>query len=107
MSVQPFTIQIDDEVLRDLKQRLQRTRWPDEIIASGWNYGTNLDYLKQLVTYWRDVYDWRAQERLLNSFPQFQTTINGLGLHFVHVKGKGPDPMPLIISHGWPGSFFE
>lgn len=107
MSAQPFTIQIDDAILNDLKQRLQRTRWPDEIPDSGWDHGTNLDYLKQLVAYWHDIYDWRAQERLLNRFPQFQATINGFRLHFIHVKGKGPNPIPLLISHGWPGSFFE
>ncbi len=107
MSAQPFTIQIDDDVLSDLKQRLQRIRWPDEIAGAGWDYGTNLDYLRQLVAYWCDAFDWRAQERLLNSFPQFQATIDGFGLHFIHVKGKGSRPIPLIISHGWPGSFFE
>ncbi len=107
MSAQTFAIQIDDDVLSDLQQRLQRTRWPDEIAGAGWDYGTNLDYLKQLVAYWRDAYDWRAQERLLNRFPQFQATIDGFGLHFLHIKGKGPRPMPLLISHGWPGSFFE
>src|SRR5258706_15493634 len=107
MSAQPFTIQIDDDVLSDLQQRLQRTRWPDEIAGAGWDYGTNLDYLKQLVAYWRDAYDWRAQERLLNRFPQFQATIDGFGLHFLHIKGQGPRPLPLLISHGWPGSFFE
>src|SRR5260370_885690 len=78
-----------------------------EIAGAGWDYGTNLDYLKQLVVYWRDAYDWRTQERLLNRFPQFQAIIDGFGLHFIHVKGKGPRPMPLLISHGWPGSFFE
>lgn len=107
MLAQQFTIQIDDDVLSDLQKRLQRTRWPDEIPGAGWDYGTNLDYLKQLVAYWRDAYDWRTQEQLLNSFPQFQATIDGFGLHFIHVKGKGPRPMPLLISHGWPGSFFE
>ncbi len=76
MSAQTFAIQIDDDVLSDLQQRLQRTRWPDEIAGAGWDYGTNLDYLKQLVAYWRDAYDWRAQERLLNRFPQFQATID-------------------------------
>ena len=107
MTAQPFTIQIDDDVLSDLQQRLQRPRWPDEIPSTGWDYGTNLDYLKQLVAYWRDAYDWRAQERLLNRFPHFHATIDGFGLHFLHVKGKGPRPIPLLISHGWPGSFFE
>ena len=103
----PFTIQIADEVLNDLHERLQRMRWPDEIDGAGWDYGTNLDYLRQLVAYWRDVYDWRAQERLLNRFPQFQATVDGFRLHFLHLKGQGPRPLPLVLSHGWPGSFFE
>src|SRR5712692_11887304 len=101
MSAQPFAIQIDDDVLSELQQRLQRTRWPDEIAGAGWDYGTNLDYLKQLVAYWRDAYDWRTQERLLNRFPHFHATIDGFGLHFLHVKGKGPRPIPLLISHSW------
>src|SRR5260370_35084997 len=96
MSAQPFTIQIDDDVLSDLQQRLQRPRWPDEIPGTGWDYGTNLDYLKQLVAYWRDAYDWRAQERLLNRFPPFHATIDGFGLPFPHVKGKGRPPRPLL-----------
>ena len=97
--VVPFTIQIADEVLSDLQQRLQRTRWPDEIDGAGWDYGTNLDYLQQLVAYWRDGYDWRAQERLLNHFPQFQATVDGFRLHFLHLKGQGPRPLPLILCH--------
>jgi pimeloyl-ACP methyl ester carboxylesterase len=107
MTVNPFTIQVDNAVLTDLKQRLARTRWPDEISASDWDYGTNLAYLQELVTYWHDTFDWRAQEQLLNSFPQFKADIDGQGIHFIHVKGKGTNPLPLIISHGWPGSFFE
>ncbi len=107
MAAQPFTIQIEDDVLSDLRQRLQRTRWPDEIVGAGWDYGTNLDYLQHLMAYWRDAYDWRAQERLLNRFPQFQATIDGFRLHFLQVKGQGPRPLPLLLSHGWPGSFFE
>jgi pimeloyl-ACP methyl ester carboxylesterase len=106
-TVVPFTIQIADEVLSDLQERLRQTRWPDEIDGAGWDYGTNLDYLQQLVAYWRDGYDWRAQERLLNHFPQFQATVDGFRLHFLHLKGQGPRPLPLILSHGWPGSFFE
>jgi pimeloyl-ACP methyl ester carboxylesterase len=106
-TVVPFTIQIADEVLGDLQQRLQRTRWPDEIDGAGWDYGTNLAYLQQLVAYWREGYDWRAQERLLNRFPQFQASVDGFRLHFLHLKGQGPRPLPLILSHGWPGSFFE
>jgi pimeloyl-ACP methyl ester carboxylesterase len=107
MSVDPFTIQVAEEVLIDLKQRLARTRWPDQLPDAGWDYGTNLTYLQHLVDYWRESYDWQAQERVLNTFPQFTTEIDGIHLHFLHVKGKGTAPMPLLISHGWPGSFFE
>ena len=107
MAVRPFKVRVPAPVLADLKRRLERTRWPDEIPGSGWDYGANLGYLKELVDYWRDGFDWRAQERLVNSFPQFKAEVDGLGIHFVHVKGKGPRPLPLVISHGWPGSFFE
>jgi pimeloyl-ACP methyl ester carboxylesterase len=107
MICDPFTIQVSEDVLIDLKQRLARTRWPDSLPDAGWDYGTNLFYLQQLVRYWQESFDWRAQERLLNSFPQFKTEIDGIQLHFVHVKGKGTRSLPLIISHGWPGSFFE
>ncbi len=107
MVCDPFTIQVSEDVLIDLRQRLARTRWPDELPDTGWDYGTNLSYLPQLVRYWHNSYDWRAQERLLNTFPQFKTEIDGIQLHFLHAKGKGTYPIPLIISHGWPGSFFE
>lgn len=103
----PFTIQVAEDVLIDLKERLARTRWPGSLPEAGWDYGTNLAYLQELVKYWQERYDWREQERLLNSFPQFQSEIEGTRLHFVHIKGKGQNPLPLILSHGWPGSFFE
>jgi pimeloyl-ACP methyl ester carboxylesterase len=103
----PFHIQVAEEILIDLRERLARTRWPDELPDAGWDYGTNRAYLQQLATYWREQYDWRAQERLLNTFPQFQTEVDGIRLHFVHAKGQGTHPLPLLISHGWPGSFFE
>lgn len=103
----PFQIQVTEEVLLDLKQRLTRIRWPDALADADWDYGTNLAYLQHLVDYWHESYDWRAQERLLNTFPQFTTEIAGIHLHFLHVKGKGTQPLPLLISHGWPGSFFE
>ena len=107
MSITPFRIRVPAPVLADLKRRLAETRWPDEIPGSGWDYGANLGYLKGLIEYWRTGFDWRAQERLLNSFRQFKADLDGFGIHFIHVKGKGPRPFPLIISHGWPGSFFE
>src|SRR5437016_3870512 len=107
MSHHPFVIHVDEAVLIDLHQRLEQTRWPDEIPQSGWDYGTNLSYLHRLVAYWHDGFAWRAQEQLLNAFPQFKASIDGEGIHFVHVHGEGPRPLPLLISHGWPGSFFE
>jgi microsomal epoxide hydrolase len=107
MISEPFTIHVAEGVLIDLKQRLASTRWPDELPDVDWDYGTSLSYLQQLVRYWHDSYDWRAQERLLNTFPQCKTEIDGIQLHFLHVKGKGTHPLPLLISHGWPGFFFE
>ncbi|HEY1354409.1 MAG TPA: epoxide hydrolase [Ktedonobacteraceae bacterium] len=103
----PFHIQVSEDILSDLRARLARTRWPDELPDAGWEYGTNRVYLQQLVNYWREQYDWRAQERLLNAFPQFRTEIAGVNLHVVHIKGQGAHPLPLLLSHGWPGSFFE
>mgnify|MGYP000364656869 FL=1 len=107
MDVRPFTIDVEDSVLDDLPQRLADTRWPDAMPNSGWDYGSNLDYIKELVEYWRTKFDWRAQEKLINSFSHFKTDVDGLGIHFIHEKGKGPNPMPLVITHGWPGTFFE
>ena len=107
MEVTPFKIEISDEVLADLRHRLEKTRWPDEIPGSGWDYGSNLDYIKELVEYWRTSFDWRAQEEKLNLFSHFKTNVDGLNIHYVHERGKGPNPMPLIITHGWPSTFFE
>ncbi len=107
MDVRPFTIAVEDSVLEDLQQRLADTRWPDEIPNSGWDYGSNLGYLKELVEYWRTKFDWRAQEAKLNAFNHFKSEVDGLDIHFIHEKGKGPDPIPLIITHGWPSCFFE
>jgi pimeloyl-ACP methyl ester carboxylesterase len=107
MEVRPFEIAVDDATLDDLRQRLAGTRWPDEIPGSGWEYGSNLAYLKELVEYWRTTFDWRAQEKKLNLFHHFKTQVDGLEVHFIHERGKGPNPMPLVITHGWPSSFFE
>jgi len=107
MRVEPFHIRIADEVLADLRDRLWRTRWPDEIPSSGWTYGTDLEYLRGLVTYWLEDFDWRAQEAALNRFAHFRAEVDGFGLHFIHQRGRGPAPFPLLISHGWPGSFVE
>jgi len=107
MAIEPFQINIPDAVLDDLKQRLARTRFPDEVNDANWTYGTDLAYLKQLIAYWRTSYDWRAAERALNQFRQFRAVVDGLGLHFIHQAGVGPKPLPLLISHGWPGSIVE
>lgn len=107
MSIQPFTIAIPQEALDDLQQRLTQTRWPDEVADAGWNYGSNLNYMKELVDYWQISFDWRSQERMLNAFPHFRTTIDDIGIHFLHVRGKGPHPMPLVLTNGWPSSFVE
>ncbi|MGO8947010.1 MAG: epoxide hydrolase family protein [Ktedonobacterales bacterium] len=107
MNIQPFTIAIPQTTLDDLHQRLALTRWPDEILASGWDYGANLTYMKDLVRYWQTTFDWRSQERVLNTFLHFRATIDDLNIHFVHERGKGPNPLPIILTHGWPSSFVE
>lgn len=107
MRIDPFRIAVPDAVLADLRERLARTRFPDEIPGSGWGYGTELAYLRELVAYWRDEYDWRAAEARLNALPQFRAEVGGLGIHFIHVRGTGPRPFPLVITHGWPGSVAE
>ena len=107
MEVTPFKVQVSDATLEDLRERLTRTRWPDEISGSEWGYGSDLAYVKELVDYWLTRFDWRAQEAFINSFAHFRTTVDGLGIHFIHERGKGPDPLPLIVTHGWPSTFFE
>ena len=105
--VRPFEIAVDDAVLDDLRQRLADTRWPDEIPGSEWDYGSNLDYIKELCEYWRTSFDWRAQERKLNAFNNCKSEVDGLDIHFIHEMGQGPNPIPLVITHGWPSTFFE
>ncbi|HEY1912101.1 MAG TPA: epoxide hydrolase [Vicinamibacterales bacterium] len=106
-AIAPFTIHVSDQTLRDLKSRLRQTRFPEELAGTGWTYGTDLAYLKSLVAYWRDVYDWRAAERKLNQLPQFKTTIDGIDVHFIHQRSKVPGAFPLALTHGWPGSVYE
>jgi pimeloyl-ACP methyl ester carboxylesterase len=105
--VEPFRIAIPDAVLEDLRERLGRTRWPDEIEGAGWDYGANLAYLRELVEYWRTSFEWRAQEERLNAFRHFRARVDGLGIHFVRERGQGPRPLPLILTHGWPSTFFQ
>ena len=107
MTAQPFQINVSDDVLDDLRQRLANMRWPDELPDTDWDYGTNLSYLKELVEYWRTDYDWRKHEAFLNTFAQYKTDVDGLGVHFIHERGKGPNPMPLVVTHGWPSTFWE
>jgi microsomal epoxide hydrolase len=107
LTPRPFAIKVEEDVLADLRARLQRVRWPDEVPEAAWRYGTGLDYMKDLVAYWRDRYDWRAQEATLNRFRQFTAPVGGIDVHFIHEPGVGPAPLPLLLSHGWPGSVWE
>jgi epoxide hydrolase len=106
-TIRPFRIDIPQADLDDLRDRLHRTRWPDELPGVGWAYGVPLGYLKELAAYWGDGYNWREQEALLNEHPQFTTTIDGANVHFLHVRSPEPDALPLILTHGWPGSVAE
>jgi pimeloyl-ACP methyl ester carboxylesterase len=105
--IRPFRIDIPQADLDDLRDRLARTRWPDELPGVGWTRGVPLGYLKELAGYWADGYDWPKQEARLNQFPQFTTTIDGQNIHFLHVRSPEPDALPLILTHGWPGSIVE
>jgi len=107
MSLEKFQITTPESDLLDLKARLSRTRWPGEVSNSEWTQGTNLSYLKELVTYWEKQFDWRLQESKLNQFSHFRADVKGLKLHFIHEKGKGPRPILLLLIHGWPSSFAE
>lgn len=106
-AIVPFKIQIPNAVLTDLKQRLSQARFADEIPGANWDYGTNLAYLKTLVDYWRDKYDWRVHEKRLNQFDQFKTNIDGVDIHFIHQRSKSPNAMPLLLLNGWPSSIVE
>lgn len=106
-SINPFKINIPQADLDDLQARLKHTRWPDELPGIGWSRGVPLAYLKELVEYWRNEYDWRKHEARLNEYPQFTTEIDGQTIHFLHVRSPEPDALPLILTHGWPGSFVE
>ena len=103
----PFQLHVPDSALVELRERLARTRWPDEPPLDPWSTGASLSYVKGLVEYWRSGFDWRAWEAKLNAFPQFIVPIDGIDVHFIHAKGRGANPMPLLVSHGWPGSVFE
>ena len=106
-AIRPFEVAVSDEVMEDLRLRLARTRLPDQLDGAGWDYGTELEYLTELITYWRDDFDWREQERRLNAFDHYKTVVDGLDIHFIHQRSPEPDALPLIITHGWPGSIVE
>jgi pimeloyl-ACP methyl ester carboxylesterase len=106
-TIQPFKINIPQAILDDLHARLAHTRWPDAVAGAGWSMGTNLDYLKELVAYWQSQYDWRKHEAKLNAFPHFKADVAGVNLHFIHAKGQGKQPTPLLLTHGWPDSFYR
>lgn len=109
MAVERFHIHVSDQVLDDLQDRLHRVRYPDQLenANSNWERGTNLQSLKSLISYWKDHYDWRAQESVLNQLSQYRCQIDGIDVHFVHERGKGPAPLPLILTHGWPDSYLR
>jgi pimeloyl-ACP methyl ester carboxylesterase len=105
--ITPFLINIDEDILSDLRNRIRNTRWPDSAPGPAWEQGTDLDYLRRLLAYWADEFDWRAQERALNATDQFQAVLDGVRIHFVHVRARHGDGIPLILTHGWPSTFVE
>jgi len=107
MTARSFTVDIAEQALDDLRQRLARTRWPPPTQGAGWARGTSPEYLKSLVEYWRDGFDWRTREMAINALAHFRADVKGIGLHFIHERGLGPDPLPLILTHGFPDSFLR
>lgn len=107
MTAERFRIQIPEDALIDLKYRLDHIRWPDQLENVAWERGTEKSYLQSLVSYWSEQYDWRAQEAELNRLPQFRCTVDGVDVHFIHERGRGPNPLPIILTHGWPDSFIR
>ncbi|HEX8412539.1 MAG TPA: epoxide hydrolase N-terminal domain-containing protein, partial [Sphingomicrobium sp.] len=106
-SISPFRVDIPEEQLADLRRRLAGTRWPDAETAPGWTQGTPLAFMREVCDRWRDGYDWRRCEARLNAFPQFITKIDGLDVHFIHVRSRHPGALPMLMTHGWPGSVLE
>ena len=105
--IEPFYLAVPQDALDDLRQRLARTRWPEREPVSDWNQGVPLDKVRALCAHWADVYDWRRCEAMLNGFGQHRTTIGDLGIHFLHVRSPHENALPLIMTHGWPGSLIE
>jgi pimeloyl-ACP methyl ester carboxylesterase len=107
MTEQRFTISVPDEAIDDLHRRLRQTRWPDTVTGSGWTYGLDLAWMKSIADYWLNQYDWRAQQRALNEHPHYVAVIDGFRIHYLHFRSTHPNAVPLIITHGWPGSVLE
>ena len=107
LTPRPYRLHVDDAAIADLRERLARTRWPDQAPGTAWATGTDIGWLRGLVEHWRDGFDWRVQEARLNAFAQFKAPVAGIELHWLQAEGRGPAPMPLLLSHGWPGSVFE
>ena len=105
--VTPFRIEVSETDLLDLATRLARTRWPESQTVADWSQGVPLEYLQDLCRYWANTYDWRPREARLNRFPQFRTDLDGLGIHFLHVRSPVENALPLVMTHGWPGSVVE
>src|SRR4029077_1909857 len=106
-TVEPFSVSVPKSAIDDLKRRLESTRWPDRETVSDWSQGVPLEKAKGLIAYWRDRYDVRKFEARVNAFPQYRTRIDGLGIPFIHVRSPNPNALPIILTHGWPGSFVE
>ena len=106
-AVEPFRLDVPEAALADLRQRLLRTRWPEAETVDDWSQGPPLTYLRELCRYWADEYDWRATEARLNALPQFRTVLDGVGVHFLHIRSPHRDALPLVLTHGWPGSVVE
>ncbi len=107
MSVEQFSVDIPDAVLQDLETRLKMTRFPVDYANDDWSYGANTAYMRELVDYWINAYDWRKVENDINAFDNYRTNIDGVPIHFIKAEGKGPNPMPLVLSHGWPWTFWD
>src|SRR5438034_9764905 len=107
LHLEPFAIAVGQGVLDDLRRRIQQARWPDQLPRVGWEQGTELDYLRELLAYWADGFDWRAQEHELNRLNHYRAELDGLGVHFIHQRGNAEAPIPLVLTHGWPSTFLE
>ncbi len=107
LPVEPFSIHVDDQVLSDLRARIRNTRWPDLAPGATWEQGTDLGYLRQVLAYWADEFDWRAQERKLNELEHFRVELDGVRIHFVHQRARRGRGVPLVLTNGWPSTFVE